>query len=103
MTLIKEVNDLRKELKMARSRIQDLETALGISRKNAISTTEALVEALHVHQGNHLVEEKHIELQRIIEHQKQEIKRLREVVEDMERKPLSRVQSSSQLPPLVVK
>jgi len=103
VTLIKEVNDLRKELKIARSRIQDLETALGISRKNAISSTEALVEALHVHQGNHLVEEKQTEYQRIIEHQKHEIKRLREIIDDMERKPLSRAQSTSQLPPLVVK
>lgn len=103
MTLIKEVNDLRKELKTARGRIQVLETSLGISRKNAAATTEALVEAVHMHEGNHLIEEKQTEFQRIIEHQKHEIKRLRELVEDMEKKPLSRVQSSSQLPPLVVK
>ena len=51
VTLIKEVNDLRKELKICRSQIQDLETALGISRKNATTTTEAIVQALHVHQG----------------------------------------------------
>lgn len=52
VTLIKEVNDLRKELKNSRTRIQDLETSLGISRKNAVQTTEAIVQALHVHQGN---------------------------------------------------
>ena len=51
VTLIKEVNDLRKELKNSRSRGQDLETTLGISRKNAVQTTEAIVQALHVHQG----------------------------------------------------
>ena len=51
VTLIKEVNDLRKELKNSRSRVQDLETALGISRKNAVQQTEAIVQALHVHQG----------------------------------------------------
>ncbi len=51
MTLIKEVNDLRRDLKISRSQIQDLETALGISRKNAATTTEAIVQALHVHQG----------------------------------------------------
>lgn len=51
VTLIKEVNDLRRELKISRSRIQDLEVALGISRKNAATTTEAIVQALHVHQG----------------------------------------------------
>ncbi len=49
--MIKEVNDLRRELKNSRSRVQDLETALGISRKNAVQQTEAIVQALHVHQG----------------------------------------------------
>ena len=42
---------MRKELKNCRSRVQDLETALGISRKNAVQQTEAIVQALHVHQG----------------------------------------------------
>ena len=42
---------MRKELKNSRTRIQDLETSLGISRKNAVQTTEAIVQALHVHQG----------------------------------------------------
>lgn len=101
VTLIKEVNDLRKELKNSRSRGQDLETTLGISRKNAVQTTEAIVQALHVHQGNHLIEEKQGELTRIIEHQKQEIKRLRDVIEDLERRSGgSRPASNTQLPPL---
>ena len=91
---------MRKELKNSRSRVQDLETALGISRKNAVQQTEAIVQALHVHQGNHLIEEKQNELQRIIEHQKQEIKRLREGIEDLERRGPSRPTSTSQLPPL---
>lgn len=102
VTLIKEVNDLRKELKTSRSRIHDLETALGISRKNAATTTDAIVTALHMHQGNHLVEEKQTELQRIIEHQKSEIKRLREKMDDLELRLNSRPPSSSQLPPLSV-
>lgn len=100
VTLIKEVNDLRKELKNSRSRCLDLETTLGISRKNAVQTTEAIVQALHVHQGNHLIEEKQNELNRIIEHQKQEIKRLRDAIEDLERRAGSRPGSHTQLPPL---
>ena len=60
VTLIKEVNDLRKELKISRSRNQDLETALGISRKNAATTTEAIVQALHVHQGKKFLYFNHI-------------------------------------------
>jgi chromosome segregation ATPase len=100
--LIKEVNDLRKELKVSRSKNQDLETALGISRKNAVTTTEAIVQALHVHQGNHLIEEKHNELNGIIEYQRDEIKRLRDNVEDLERRTGggSRPSSSTQLPPM---
>jgi hypothetical protein len=100
VTLIKEVNDLRKELKITRSRVQDLETALGISKKNAAQTTEAIVQALHVHQGNHLIEEKQQEMQRIIDHQRQEIKRLREMMEDLEKKGTSRPTSTTQLPPM---
>jgi F0F1-type ATP synthase membrane subunit b/b' len=50
--------------------------------------------------GNHLIEEKQNELARIIEHQKQEIKRLREAIEDLERRGASRPTSTSQLPPL---
>lgn len=101
------MNDLRRELKISRSRIQDLETALGISRKNAITTTEAIVQALHVHQGNHLIEEKQTELNKNIEYQKQEIKRLREYIEQLEKKTTAQQQqnsnrplSSTQLPPL---
>lgn len=50
--------------------------------------------------GNHLIEEKQNELQRIIEHQKQEIKRLRDSIEELERRGASRPTSSSQLPPM---
>jgi hypothetical protein len=51
VTLIKEVNDLRRELKGSRSKIQDLQSALGISRKNAATTTDAIVQALHADKG----------------------------------------------------
>ena len=54
----------------------------------------------YLSKGNHLIEEKQNELARIIEHQKQEIKRLREAIEDLERRGTSRPTSTSQLPPL---
>ncbi len=47
-----------------------------------------------------MIEEKQTELNRIIEHQKQEIKRLREAIEDLERRGASRPASHTQLPPL---
>ena len=68
---------MKKELKTSRSRIHDLETALGISRKNAVTKTDAIVQALHDHQGNHLVEERQGELQKIIEYQKTRNKRFK--------------------------
>ena len=50
--------------------------------------------------GNHLIEEKQNELNKIIEHQKVEIKRLRECIEDLERRGASRPTSTQQLPPM---
>lgn len=43
VSLIKEINDLRKELKIARSHVHDLEAALGLHRKtNQAKATETL-------------------------------------------------------------
>ena len=47
-----------------------------------------------------MIEEKQNELQKIIEHQKQEIKRLRECIDDLERRGPSRPTSTQQLPPM---
>lgn len=45
------MNDLRTELKASRTKVQDLETAMGISRKHAATTTEALIHAINVEKG----------------------------------------------------
>lgn len=42
MTLIKEINELRRELKQARTRINDLEAALGLHRKGAGAGTSGV-------------------------------------------------------------
>jgi ribosomal protein L14 len=76
VTLIKEINDLRRELKMARVKLQDLQTAMGISRKTAARTTEEIVQALNTNQNNHLIEEKQSELENLIQRQRSEIQRL---------------------------
>ena len=46
MTLIKEINELRRELKQARTRINDLEAALGLHRKGAGGASAAGVPAI---------------------------------------------------------
>ena len=111
MTLIKEINDLRRELKTARVKLQDLQTAMGISRKTAARTTEEIVQALNTHQNNHLVQEKHSELENLIHRQRSEIQRLNEQIAHMENAAgqgrsssasgvRSRPTSSGQLPPI---
>ena len=47
-----------------------------------------------------MIEEKQNELHRIIEHQKQEIKRLRESIEEFDKRGTSRPTSTTQLPPM---
>ncbi|CAF1148353.1 unnamed protein product, partial [Rotaria sordida] len=84
VTLIKEINDLRRELKTSRVKLQDLQTAMGISRKTAARTTEEIVQALNTHQNNHLVQEKHTELENLIHRQRSEIQRLNEQIANIE-------------------
>jgi chromosome segregation ATPase len=84
VTLIKEINDLRRELKTARVKLQDLQTAMGISRKTAARTTEEIVLALNTHQNNHLVKEKQSELENLIQRQRSEIQRLNEQITNIE-------------------
>jgi GTP1/Obg family GTP-binding protein len=84
VTLIKEINDLRRELKTARVKLQDLQTAMGISRKTAARTTEEIVQALNTHQNNHLVKEKQGELENLIHRQRSEIQRLNEQITNIE-------------------
>lgn len=84
VTLIKEINDLRRELKTSRVKLQDLQTAMGISRKKAARTTEEIVEALNTHQNNHLVKEKQSELENLIHRQRSEIQRLNEQITNVE-------------------
>ena len=84
VTLIKEINDLRRELKTARVKLQDLQTAMGISRKTAARTTEEIVHALNTHQNNHLVKEKQTEFENLIHRQRSEIQRLNEQIANVE-------------------
>ena len=48
MSLIKEINDLRRELKLARTAVHDLEAALGLHRKsNKESASQMLLQVTY--------------------------------------------------------
>ncbi|KAK3612310.1 hypothetical protein CHS0354_011028 [Potamilus streckersoni] len=97
VSLIKEINDLRKELKIARTQIHDLEAALGLHSKTNKGDTQAL--AAITAKGPTAIFEKELEENRkMVEMQKMEIKRLRTQMLEIELG--SRPSSSTKLPPM---
>lgn len=100
VSLIKEINDLRKELKLSRTHIHDMEAALGLhSQKGKKSSDTSALAQLAAKQPNALMEQKIDEQGRIIDMQKMEIKRLRQDFHELEKSSGSRPPSGN-LPPL---
>ncbi|XP_063795375.1 cilia- and flagella-associated protein 57 [Pseudophryne corroboree] len=81
VTLIKEINELRRELKVCRTKVHDLEVALGLDRRNRSGLTDSKESSVGV-QASPVVLRLNIEeeTERIIEMQKLEIKRLRDLI-----------------------
>lgn len=94
VSLIKEINDLRKELKIARTQIHDLEAALGLHSKNNKGDTATLA-AFTIKTPSALMEKDMEEKNKIIDMQKMEIRKLRNMLETGSRPP-----SGSKLPPM---
>ena len=94
VSLIKEINDLRKELKIARTQIHDLEAALGLHSKNNKGDTATLA-AFTIKTPSALMERDMEEKNKIIDMQKIEIRKLRNMIETG-----SRPSSSQRLPPM---
>ena len=103
VTLIKEINDLRRELNQSRTRCEDLEAALGIHRKNARAASDALASAATTNK-NAIVQRQLDEKCKIVELQTTEIMRLRGELNNVERvgSPTSRPSSAARLPPMPV-
>jgi len=107
VTLIKEINDLRRELKISRTQVHDLEAALGLHRKNN-AQSRAAADALQqstTATKNALMEQELLEKRKIVEMQKDEIFRLHDELDKLLQSPThSRPGSSSQgrLPPVTV-
>lgn len=99
VSLIKEINDLRRELKISRTQIHDLEAALGLHSKNNKSETATLA-AITAKTPSVMMEKDLEERQKIIEMQRLELKRLRSTVEQLEHYGGSRPSSGTKLQPI---
>ncbi|XP_039342461.1 cilia- and flagella-associated protein 57 isoform X2 [Mauremys reevesii] len=103
VSLIKEINELRRELKVTRTHVHDLQAALGLNRKNkkqGIPDTVPSHELLPSPGVLRLnVEE---ETERIIEMQRLEIKRLRDQIQGQEHILALRPLSGGRLPMLEI-
>lgn len=100
VTLIKEINDLRRELKIARTQVHDLEAALGVLRRSQGGGGSGGKSAPS--RKNMSRESTADDLEKIISIQKNEIRKLREQIHDLENQTLSRPPSGGRLPPVPV-
>ena len=99
MSLIKEINDLRQELKTARTHVHELESALGLHRKsNQGHATETLVKITSTNKNAQLERELEEKL-KVIDLQKHEIMRIRSRTE-LELGQILRPLSGAKLPPV---
>merc|ERR1711893_53755 len=103
VSLIKEINDLRRELKIARTQVHDLEAALGLHRKaNQGHATETLAQITSTNKNAQLERELE-EKKKVIDLQKGEIVKLRHEIRDIEASgQVSRPPSGAKLPPVGV-
>ncbi|KAH9523432.1 Cilia- and flagella-associated protein 57 [Bulinus truncatus] len=99
VTLIKEINDLRKELRICRVLIHDMEAAMGLDIRGQKKT--GITIPLPPKPVGPLVEKELEEHKKIIEMQQLELKRLRDEIYDMEMSQGQKMTNSRQLLPPV--
>ncbi|XP_071118876.1 cilia- and flagella-associated protein 57-like [Haliotis cracherodii] len=98
VSLIKEINDLRRELKIARTSIHDLEAVLGLHSKNNKKADTATLAQITAKNPSALMVRDLEEKLKIIEMQRFEIRRLRNEMSDIEMG--SRPPSGTKLQPI---
>ena len=97
MSLLKEINDLRTELKKSRTTAHDLEAVLKIARKQGFDEMAALASIIPQLPPTGLAKvEPPGDSQRVIDIQRAEISRLRGLLRETENRPLS----GGRLPPV---
>lgn len=85
VALIKEINDLRRELRIARSQVHDLEAAMGLHRKsNAPGHHTEVMQQIMKQNKNAQMEQDLKEKEKVIELQQHEIIKLRGDVTQLE-------------------
>ena len=100
VSLIKEINDLRRELKIARTQVHDLEAALGLHRKsNQANAAETKAKLASTNKNAQLERELEEKL-KVINLQQQEIMRVKTQLQDIENGQVSRPPSGGRLPPV---
>ncbi len=100
MSLLKEINDLRSELKKSRTHSHDLEAGLNIARKQGFNDRAAIASAKPVPPPTGLaMVEPPADNSRIVELQRVEISRLRAKIQELE--GLRRPHSGAKLPPML--
>ena len=99
VSLIREINDLRRELKFSRTQIHDLEAALGLHRKNNQTSAAVTLAQMSSMTKNAWMEQELTEQRKVVELQQSEIYKLRTEISDIER--ASRPSSSGRLPPVI--
>ncbi|XP_055474475.1 cilia- and flagella-associated protein 57 [Psammomys obesus] len=100
VSLIKEINELRRELRLTRSQIYDLESALKLSKKTRPQeVTETVLSKEPTSATTRLNEQE--ETGRIIEMQRLEIRRLREQIQEQEQVPGLHTIAGIRLPSLI--
>lgn len=92
VTLIKEINDLRSELKTSRTQVHELEASINTMRKHGDFSLKDPT--------SHIEEKAEVEAYKLIDLQKQEMRRLRAQIVDFEAKIAERP-PSGRLPPLI--
>nr|XP_021500230.1 cilia- and flagella-associated protein 57 [Meriones unguiculatus] len=101
VSLIKEINELRRELRLTRSQIYDLESALKLSKKTRPQEVTETVNSKTVGATATTRLNEQEETGRIIEMQRLEIRRLREQIQEQEQVPGLHTIAGIRLPSLI--
>ncbi|XP_075386789.1 cilia- and flagella-associated protein 57 [Tenrec ecaudatus] len=102
VSLIKEINELRRELKLTRSQVYDLEAALKLAKKIRPTEVPEIAPSKDLSSTPLTMRlSDHEETERIIEMQRLEIQRLRDQIQEQEQIPGLHPLSVSRLPSLV--
>ena len=100
--MIKEINDLRRELKIARTQVHDLEAAFGLHRKgNKPGEANEIMQKISSCNKNAQLEQDMVEGNKVLELQKIEIQKLRNEIHQLEMGQLSRPASGTRLDPII--